>query len=203
MNIKCLGRLRERHDPAERRRAGADLGRRGQDRRDERPVRPVCRSRRAGLGRGGAHGGRGLRRQRQWRADRGALRRPPEQARRRLQHRARVDRRPGRRRDRGRADLVGRARGDRDRQGEGSRVPGLGRGDHRADRRRLLPEHHPLDLRHLRARGRHRPRHGPGGRRSAGSSSPPTTRSAISSRRTRQRWSRRRAARCSARCAIR
>ena len=51
--------------------------------------------------------------------------------------------------DRRRADLLGRARGQRDRARQKQGVPSHGRRHLRPDRRELHPEHHPLDLRHL------------------------------------------------------
>ena len=74
----------------------------------------------------------------------------------------------------------------------------LRRRHHRPDRQGLLAQHHPLDLRHLRARARHRQRHGRGRAATPGSSSPPTTPSATRWRRTPPPSSRRPAARCSA-----
>ena len=56
------------------------------------------------------------------------------------------------------------------------------------DRQGVLAEHDPLDLRHLDARQRHRQRDREDRRRHAGSSSPPTTRSAMRSSATPRRW---------------
>ena len=71
------------------------------------------------------------------------------------------------------------------------------------DRQGVLAQHHPLDLRHLGARQRHRQRDREDGRRHAGSSSPPTTPSATRSSATPRRSCSRTAARCSARCGTR
>ena len=84
--------------------------------------------------------------------------RPPEQAGRRLEHRAPVVRRRQGRRDRRRADLRRRARGQPDHQGQGQGVPRLRRRVVRPDRQGLHAQHDPLDLRHLDARQRHRQR---------------------------------------------
>ena len=84
-------------------RAAAD-----QARRSQRPDGAVFGSRRHGLGPRGAHGGRGFRRQGAGPADRNRVRRPPEQARHRRQHRAAVDRDRGRHADPRRAQFGGR-----------------------------------------------------------------------------------------------
>ena len=136
--------------------AGAIHRRNDQDRRDERHVGHLCRPERPGLGGGGANGGRGFRRRRQGHEGRDRRRRPPEQAGRRLQRRAHLDRRRQGRRDRRRADLVGGARGQRDRARQEQGLPGLRRGGLRSDRRQVHAQHDPLDLRHLGARQRHR-----------------------------------------------
>ena len=92
-------------------RAAQIYRRRHQDRRHERPVRastPTSPARARSWA--AQQGGRGLRQSTKSRQGRGRLRRPPEQAGRRLQHRAAVVRRRQGRRDRRRADLVGGAR---------------------------------------------------------------------------------------------
>ncbi len=116
-----------------------------------------CRPERPGLGDRRPHGGRGFRRRRQGHEGRDRRRRPPEQAGRRLERRAHLDRHRQGRRDRRRADLLGRARGQRDRARQEQGVPGLGRRRLRSDRAEMHAQHHPLDLRHLGARQRHRP----------------------------------------------
>ena len=84
------------------------------------------------------------------------LGRPPEQAGRRLDHRPQVVR-PGQgRRDPRRADLLGRARGQRGHAREEQDLHDLGRRHVRPHRREVLAEQRPLDLRHLGARQRHR-----------------------------------------------
>ena len=134
------------------------IGQRHQDRRAERPVGHLCRPGRPGLGRRRAHGGRGFRRRekgmkveivvadhqnkpdvgssiaRQW-----------------------YDVGQGRR-DRRRADLLGRARGQPDRQGKEQGAARLDRRDLRSHRQGVHAQHDPLDLRHLGARQRHRQR---------------------------------------------
>ena len=139
-------------------RAGADFRRRDQDRRAERHVEPLRRPRRPGLGRRRAHGGRGLRRREEGHEGRDHLRRPPEQARRRLEHRAPVVRRRQGRRDRRRAQLVASRSPSTRSRGQEQGVPRLRRRHLRSHRQGLLAQHHPLDLRHLDARQRHRQR---------------------------------------------
>ena len=85
------------------------------------------------------------------------LGRPPEQARRRLQHRAPVVRRRQGRRDRRRAELGRRARGQPDRQATRARrssSPAPPSSD--LTGKACSPNTDPLDLRHLDARQRHR-----------------------------------------------
>ena len=87
----------------------------GQARCPQRPDRTIRGYHRHGLGPRRAHGGRGFRRQGAGPADRSHLRRPPEQARHRRQHRASVDRDPGRQSHPRRSQLgrwACRARGD-------------------------------------------------------------------------------------------
>ena len=140
-----------------RRRAGAIHRRRHPHRRDERHVGHLFRPLRPGLGRRRAHGGRGFRRRQEGHEGRDRRRRPPEQAGRGLERGAHLARRRPRRRRGRRADLVGGARREPDRAREEQGVPGLGRGRLRSHRRGLHAQHHPLDLRHLGARQRHRP----------------------------------------------
>ena len=105
---------------------------------------------------GGEDGGRGLRRGREGHEGRGRLGRPPEQGRRRLQHRAPVVRRRQGRRDLRRAELGGGAGRQPDHARKEQGVPRLRRGVLGPDRQGLLAEHGPLDLRHLDAGQRHR-----------------------------------------------
>ena len=85
-----------------------------------------------------------------------AQRRPPEQARRRLQHRQQVVRYRRRRpRDR-RAELRRRARDQRDRRDQEQGVRRLRRGGVRPHRPEVQCQHGALDLRHLDAGERHR-----------------------------------------------
>ena len=72
-------------------------------------------------------------------------------------------------------------------QGQEQGVPRVRRGVVGPDRQGLLAEHDPLDLRHVDARQRHRQRDREDRRRLAGSSSPPTTRSATRSSATPRR----------------
>ena len=174
-------RPRRRRRAVGRRRAGADFGQRRQDRRAVRHVEPVHRPRRRGLRRRGADGGRGFRHREARHQGRDRLGRPPEQARRRLGHRAPVVRHRQGRRDRRRAELRRRARRQPDHEGQGQGVPRVRPGVVRPDRQGVLAEHGALDLRHVDARQRHRQRDRQVGRRHAGSSSPPTTRSATRS----------------------
>ena len=97
--------------------------------------------------------------------DRDRQRRPPEQARCRRRDRPPVVRPGRRRRDRRRADLERRARGAGGGAREEQGVPDLGRRLVRPDRQGLRADLDPLDLRHRRARQRHRQRGGQGGRR--------------------------------------
>ena len=103
-------------------------------------------------------GGRGFRHREARLQGRDRLGRPPEQAGRRLGDRAPVVRRRQGRRDRRRAELRRRARGQPDHEGQGQGVPRLRRRVVGPDRQGLLAEHDPLDLRHLDARQRHRQR---------------------------------------------
>ena len=137
-------------------RAGAIHRRNHQDRRHERHVGDLFRSERSGLGGRRAHGGRGFRRRRQGHEGRDRRRRPPEQAGRRFERRAHLDRHRQGRRDRRRADVLGGARRQRDRARQEQGVPGLRRGGLRSDRPEMHAQHDPLDLRHLGARQRHR-----------------------------------------------
>ena len=132
------------------------------------------------------------------------LRRPSEQARRRLGHRPAVVRRGQGGRDRRRAQLRAwrspstRSRGTRTRR---FIVSSAATSD--LTGKACSPNTDPLDLRHLGAGQRHRQRHRQDGRRHAGSSSPPTTPSATRSSATPRRSCSRTAARCWARCATR
>ena len=138
------------------RRTPRNFRRRRQDRRAHGHVEPLCRRHRQGLARRRADGGRRLRRQGEGQAGRGDLRRPPEQARRRRQHRAQLVRQREGRRDLRRADLLGRAadlgadaREEQDQHQFRRRLV-------RHHRRRLLAQHGALDLRHLCALQRRR-----------------------------------------------
>ena len=110
---------------------------------------------------------------------------------------ARMDRQPGRRRAGGRRCLVVRPRRSSRSPREEAHLSDHRSGDVGHDRQAMLAVRHPFCLRHLRTGARHRHRADQGRRRHAGSSSPPTMRSAM-------RWSatpsppcRRPAARCS------
>ncbi len=113
-------------DCRRQRRAGADLGRRGQDRRAHRHEQPVFRRDRAGLAHRRADGGAGFRRQGEGQAGRGDRRRSPEQAGRRREHCPPMVRHRAGRRDRRRTDVIDRARraGDHPRQEQG--LPDVG-----------------------------------------------------------------------------
>ena len=94
------------------------------------------------------------------------LRRPPEQARRRLADRAPVVRRRQGRRDRRRAELRRwRSPSTRSRATRARRFLVSGGGLVRPHRQGVLAQHGPLDLRHLDARQRHRQRDREDGRR--------------------------------------
>ena len=136
-----------------------------QDRRAERPVRPLHEHRRPDLGDLCQAGARGFRRRHQGPERPGHHRRPPEQAGPRGVDLAPVDRPRRRGRDPRRADLVGGARGAgrgaREEQGLPRRRPR----HHRADRRAVLAQLHHLGLRHLHAGEIDRRRDGQGRRR--------------------------------------
>ena len=118
-----------RGDAGGRRRAGADLGQRDQDRRADRHVEPLHRPRGRGLGRRGAR----------WRSRTSGIEKrgikveivsadhqnKPDVG---SAHRAPVVRRRQGRRDRRRAELRRRARGQPDHQGQEQGVPRLGPG---------------------------------------------------------------------------
>ena len=173
------------------------------DRGDERPVRPLRRSRRAGLGRDRADGDRGFRRLGARQADRASGRRSPEQ---------------GRRRPRDRAAMVRRAWRDGDLRhhqfGRGAGDPGSRQGARpdchlrlglivRPHRQGVLAERRPVERRQLVERGRADAPPRSSRSSTASSSSPPTTPSAPRSRRTRATPSPRPAEPSSARCARR
>ena len=182
------GRRRDRRARCRSRGARAGLRQRDQDRRAVRHVEPVHRPGGRRLGRRGAHGGRGFRHREARLQGRDRLGRSPEQAGRRLGDRAPVVRRRQGGRHRRRAELGRRARGEPDHQGQGQGVPGVGRRVVGPDRQGVLAQHDPLDLRHVDAGQRHRQRDREDRRRLAGSSSPPTTRSATRSSATPRRW---------------
>ena len=171
----------------------------GANRVAQRHGRPVSRCRRPRQPARRRTGDRGFRRFGTRPADRGVAGRRSEQARRRERTGARVDRQPGRRcAGRWRRFVVG-PRHPADRAREEAHLP-----DHRSghvghDRQAVLAVRHPLRLRHLRAGARHRRRADQGRRRYAGSSSPPTMRSATRWSATPSRRCRPPAARCSAR----
>ena len=147
-------------------------------------------------------GGRRFRRHGERQEDRGRQRRPPEQARYRRQDRPPMVR-PGRRRHDHRPDDVERrAGGAGGRAGQEQGDPDLRRGLVRPDRQGLRADLDPLDLRHLRARQRHRRARWSRRAATPGSSSPPITRSAMRWSATPPRSSRKTAARCWARCGM-
>ena len=186
---------------ARRHRAGPEQGR--QDRRAGRHVRPLRREHRAGRCRRGQVRDRRFRRLGARQADRARERRLPEQGRCRRRHRqALVRRRECRPGDR-HPQLGDRARPGQGRRGEEPHRHADRGGDLGADRQGLRSQQHPLDLRHLRPDQDHRERARQAGRRQL----------VLHHRRLRLRprdragrhpaSSRRRAARCWARCAIR
>ncbi len=136
-----------------RRRARADHR---QDRRAHRHVEPLLRSRRRRLGGGRQARGRGFRRRQQGHEGRDHLRRPPEQAGRRLEHCQSMVRRRQGRHDRRHAEFRRGARGERDRPAEEQGLHRLRRGGLRPHRPQVQRQHRPLDLRHLDAGQRHR-----------------------------------------------
>ena len=154
-----------------RRRSGGCRGRRPgagqehQDRRSHRQFRTLFRPRRRRLDAGGADGDRGFRPGGQGLEDRPDLRRPPEQARHRHQHRAAMDRRREGRHLHGRAELRRCAGGQQSREGKEFHHDQYRRGDVGSDQRPVLAEHNSLGLRHLHARQQHRSGAGEGRRR--------------------------------------
>ena len=139
-------------------RAGADLGRRDQDRLHHRHVGPVCRHRRPGRRRGDPDGDRRHGRHDQRQEDRAAGRRPPEQGRHRRDQGARMVRH----RRHGHADRrhqLGHQPGDGQDRGAEEEAVHLGRRrDLGADQRPVHAVHGPLGLRHGRAGQGHRQR---------------------------------------------
>ncbi|CAA9242349.1 MAG: ABC transporter, substrate-binding protein (cluster 4, leucine/isoleucine/valine/benzoate), partial [uncultured Acetobacteraceae bacterium] len=154
-------RLARQHSRAAARRArppaGATRGRRDPHRRADGPRRPLPRCHRPYERRLRAASGGGVHRRQPLHPRRSHRGGPPEQARRRDQHRAPVARPARRGRGGGRGQQRHRARHQPDLRGARPRPPQrLGRHG-RADRPRLHPEHAALELRHLvlRQHGRH------------------------------------------------
>ena len=139
----------------------------------------------------------------QGRQGRPGQRRPPEQARCRLQHRQPVVRRRQGRHDHRRAELGRRAGREPGRQPEEQGVHRLRRGRLRPHRPEVQRQHGALDLRHLDARQRHR--QGAGEDRRRHLVLPHRRLCVRPCARARHRGGGRRppAARCSARCATR
>ena len=141
MKNKNFGIVARHRAGAWRGSARAGAGQDRQDRRAERSVRSLRRPRRPRLDAGGADGGRGFRPDRQGLEDRRDLRRSPEQARYRRQHRAAVVRRRQGRHHRRRAEFRRGARGQQSRQGKERRLHQFGRGDVGSHQRAVLAEY--------------------------------------------------------------